>query len=190
MIHKSIKSDRPLVIDTLVLGMSKDPMLRWYFPKSHEYLANAPTLINLIGGKAFDNHTAFHTDIYACCALWLPPNIHPDADGIREHLEANVDPSRLKEVLAIEELMDKLLPDKPCWHLAIIAADPAQTGNGHGTMLLEHTVRTCDEDNQSVYLESTNSANLSLYQRYGFNLTERIQTGSSPILYSMMRRRK
>ncbi len=175
------------MIDTLVLGLSTDPVIRWYFPQSHQFLVNAPIFLDLIGGEAFEHNTAYHSDEFACSALWLPPNVHPDVDGIKKLLTEALDGFLLEEASAMEEQFEKFVPSEPCWHLAIIAVDPALTGNGHGSKMLEHTLRICDEDKKPVYLESTNRANLTLYQRYGFELLGEIQVGSSPIVYPMMR---
>ncbi len=187
MIHTSTIGDRSRVIDTLVLGMSADPVLRWYFPDAHAYLANIPTFLQLIGGEAFEHGTAYHTDDFACTALWLPPNVHPDAEAIGRFLAEKLDGFLLEEARALEEQFEKLVPDEPCWHLAVIAADPAQTGKGYGSELMEHVLRVCDEDQRTVYLESSSPANMRLYERFGFRVTGEIQAESSPRVLAMMR---
>lgn len=53
--------------------------------------------------------------------------------------------------------------------------------------MLEHTLKVCDADKKLAYLESTNPANITLYQRHGFELVGEIQAGSSPVLYPMRR---
>ena len=177
-------------MDTLVLGMSVDPLLRWYFPEPHEYLVNVPTFLQLVGGDTFEHNTAMHMEGFVCSALWLPPNIHPDAEGIDKFLTEKLDGRRLEEAHAVEEQFEKLLPNEPCWHLAVIATDPTQTGKGYGSKMLEHMLRVCDEDKKPVYLESSSPANMRLYQRYGFEPIGEIQAGSSPIVRPMVRQFK
>jgi len=187
MIQKSTNADRARVMDTLLLGFSVDPIIRWLFPEPQEFLANFPTLLQLFGGKAFENNAAYHTNGFVCGALWLPPNVHPDEDGIVKLLEEKLDGTLLRDAFSMFEQMDKFHPEDPCWHLAFIAVDPAQTGNGYGSKMLEHTLKVCDADDKLAYLESTNPANLTLYHRHGFELVGEIQSGSSPVLYPMRR---
>lgn len=93
----------------------------------------------------------------------------------------------LEDIFSLFEQMDKFHPDEPCWHLAFIAVDPAQQGNGLGSALLEHTLASCDKDHKLAYLESTNPANLPLYLRYGFEVIGDIQAGASPPMFPMIR---
>jgi hypothetical protein len=46
----------------------------------------------------------------------------------------------------------------------------------------------CDDQAQTAYLESSNSANIPAYERLGFEVHAEIQAGSSPTLCSMLRR--
>ena len=65
--------------------------------------------------------------------------------------------------------------------------DPTQQNKGLGSVLLEHTLQVVDQDKKLAYLESTNEANLTLYQRHGFELTGNIQAGSPLSLFPMIR---
>lgn len=175
------------VIDTIVLGFTADPLVRWLFPDPQDYLTHFPVLIQLFGGKAFDQNTAFHLDGHTTSALWLPPTVHPDEDGIVALLEANLPAEKLEDAFSAFEQMDACHPEGPCWHLAFLATDPAHMGKGCGSTLLEGTLEHCDKDGKVAYLESTNAANLSLYERYGFKLIGKIETKTSPPLFPMIR---
>ena len=144
-------------------------------------------MLELISGKAFEHNTVYHTDNFTCCAFWLPPDVHPDDQGIASYLEEKLEGSLLEEVSALENEISKSIPTEACWHLSFIAADPAHTGKGHGSRLLDHTLKLVDEDQKPAYLESTNRANLTLYERYGFESLNEIQVGSSPTIYTMIR---
>ena len=187
MIQKSTDADKSRVLNTLVLGFSVDPIIRWVFPEPQEFLTNFPTLLQLFGGRAFENNSAYHSDGFVCGALWLPPDVHPDEDGIVNLFEEKLEGPLLQDAFAMFEQMDEFHPEEPCWHLAFIAVDPAQIGNGYGSKMLEHTLKVCDADKKLAYLESTNPANITLYQRHGFELVGEIQAGSSPVLYPMRR---
>lgn len=68
-----------------------------------------------------------------------------------------------------------------------LAADPVHQGKGYGSALLAHALQRCDRDGLPTYFESSNAANIPLYERHGFKLVGEIQSGSSPKLYPMLR---
>ena len=187
MIKTSTMAEMPRVIDTIVLGFAADPIVRWLFPEPQEFLTTFPTLTRLFGGRAFEHNSAYKTDGYTGAALWLPPDIHPDEEGLTSLFDDKFSGVMLEDIFSLFEQMDKFHPDEPCWHLAFIAVDPAQQGNGLGSALLEHTLASCDKDHKLAYLESTNPANLPLYLRYGFEVIGDIQTGASPPMFPMIR---
>ena len=187
MINTSTEAETSRVIDSIVLGFSSDPVLRWFFPEPQEYLTNSPILIQLFGGRAFGHGSSYHIQNYTGAALWLPSNVHPDEEGLTELFQDRFDGSQLDEIFSLFEQMDNFHPDEPCWHLAFIAVDPAHQNKGHGSALMKHTLEAVDNDNKLAYLESTNEANLSLYRRHGFELVGNIQAGNSPSLFPMIR---
>ena len=60
-------------------------------------------------------------------------------------------------------------------------------GKGLGGRLLAHCLEIVDRDGLPAYLESTNRANLSLYQRHGFRTLAEVRAGVSPPRYPMLR---
>jgi ribosomal protein S18 acetylase RimI-like enzyme len=52
---------------------------------------------------------------------------------------------------------------------------------------MKHALDRCDEQHLPAYLESSNPANISLYERHGFEVTARIQTETSPPMHPMYR---
>ena len=187
MIRTSTEAEAARVIDAIVLGFSADPVVRWLFPEPQRFLAKFPTLTRLFGGRAFEHDTAYHVDGYIGAALWLPPGVHPDEDGLTKLFQDEFTGSKLESIFELFGQMDESHPDEPCYHLAFIAVDPSQQGNGYGSKILAHTLEACDNDKKLAYLESTNPANLPLYQRFGFEVVGEIQAGASPPLFPMIR---
>jgi ribosomal protein S18 acetylase RimI-like enzyme len=187
MINTSTDVEKSRVIDSLVLGFSADPVLRWLFPEPQKYLAISPTIIQLYGGGAFAHSSAYHLQNYAGAALWLPPDAHPDEEGLTKLFQDNFDGAQLEEIFSLFEQMDNFHPDKSCWHLAFIAVDPVQQNRGLGSSLMKYALEVVDRDKKLAYLESTNEANLTLYRRHGFELVGNIQAGNSPSLFPMIR---
>jgi GNAT superfamily N-acetyltransferase len=79
-------------------------------------------------------------------------------------------------------------PTEPVWYLPLIGVEPEEQGRGYGAAMLRDILWLCDRDAVPAYLESSNSANLTLYRRHGFEQTGVIQAGSSPEMYPMIRR--
>ena len=187
MIHTTDTTGMAMVIDTLVLGFAADPVMRWLMPEPQDYLATFPEILRLFGGGAFRHGGAYHNADQTCAAMWLPPGVHPDEDGLGALFEARYSGDMLATVYSLFEQMDGFHPDEACFHLAFIASDPIMMGKGLGAAMMQHNLKVCDADNKIAYLESTNAANLSLYTRYGFEQIGKIEADGAPSLYPMLR---
>ncbi len=187
MINISTDVESSRAIDSIVLGFGADPILRWLYPEPQKYLTNFPTIVQLYGGGAFEHSSAYQIQNYAGAALWLPPVVHPDEEGLTEFIQDGFAGVQLDEIFSLLEQMDNFHPDESCWHLAFVAVDPCQQKKGFGSALMEHTLKAVDNDKKLAYLESTNEDNLTLYQRHGFELVGNIQAGSSPSMFPMIR---
>ena len=178
---------RAHAIDTIVLGFAADPMARWAWPDPSIYLGTMPRFAKAFGGRAFEHGTAYVTQEVRAVALWLPPGVEPDEAKMGAIMEETLRPEISEDIATIMKAMAEHHPREPHWYLPFIAADPNWIGQGLGTLLMKHALRRCDEEGIAAYLESSNPRNISLYERHGFEITGRIQSGSSPVLTPMLR---
>ena len=181
-------ADELAAIDSIVLAFAADPVTRWSWPDSHQYLTSMPQVARAFGGRAFGHDSAYRTDGYAGVALWLPPGVTPDDAALGDIMQRTVAASIRDDVFAVFEQMAKYHPSEPHWYLPLIGVDPVHQGHGHGNFLMTHALQRCDSDRLPAYLESTNPRNISLYRRHGFEALGEIQVGSSPPLVPMLRR--
>jgi len=188
MFEISDRSGAGPVISGVALGFAADPLVRWFYPEPEAFLTHFPRVVDLFGGRAFDHGAAWRNRDCTAAALWLPPGVHPDEEGLVALFEATVAADKKDRLFSLLEQMGSCHPPDPCWHLAFIAVDPARQGKGLGTALLRESLRKCDEDGLVAYLESTNPANLSLYRRHGFEQIGLIEAEGAPPLYPMVRR--
>ena len=86
-------AEEDLAVETVMLAFAADPMARWTWPHTHQYLAAMPRMIRACGSSAFSNGSAFCTDNYAGTALWLLPGVQSDEEGLGRVLESTVSPS-------------------------------------------------------------------------------------------------
>ena len=186
---KTVKeTDRDKAISAVVQGFSADPVARWTYPDSQQYVEHFPTFVKVFAGAAFEHGTADCVDGYPAAALWLPPTVHPDEKALFTLLQDSVAQRDQAEVFAVFEQMDAYHPAEPHWYLPMIGVDPAHQGKGYGSALLKHALARCDGDGKLAYLESTSVESLRLYERHGFELLGTIQVGSSPPLFPMARK--
>jgi len=176
-------------ISTIVLGFAADPMTRWVWTDSSEYLRMMPRFVKAFGGRAFEHGTADITDGARAAALWLPPGVEPDDAEMDAVMEGTLRPDIAEDIGAVLKGMAEYHPREPHWYLPLIAADPHWIGQGLGALLMKHALRRCDEQGVPAYLESSNPRNISLYQRHGFRIIGKIQSGSSPVVTPMLRPR-
>lgn len=173
---------------TIILGFAEDPATRWSWPHPAEYLRNMPLLARAFGSKAFELQTADAIDGTAGVALWLPPGVGPDEEGLGALVERTFRASIRSDAMVVFEQMAGFHPQEPHWYLPLIAVDPARQGEGIGNRLMTHAVARCDADGAPAYLESSNPRNIPFYQRHGFEILGQIQAGSSPTIVPMLRR--
>jgi ribosomal protein S18 acetylase RimI-like enzyme len=179
--------DRTKAIETLVLAFAADPQLRFLYPDPLQYQTYAFDFFKAFGGNTFEEESAHQAAGFSGVALWLPPDSHPDEEDLVNLIHKSADDSKISTVMAVFEQMEHHKPDEPHWHLPLIGVDPAKQGNGYGSALLQYGLDTIDRQESIAYLENTNPANRSLYERHGFEEIGVIQVNDSPPLFPMIR---
>jgi ribosomal protein S18 acetylase RimI-like enzyme len=180
--------DESAAIATIALAFAADPMTRWTWPNPDQYLAAMPRMARAFGGRAFAHGSALATDSFTGVALWLPPGVEPDGEGLGAVMQSTVAPAQLEDGAGLFEQMAAYHPHEPHWYLPLIGVDPAHFGEGHGDVLMAHALARCDRERVPAYLESSNPRNISFYRRHGFEPLGTIQVGSSPRLVPMLRK--
>lgn len=119
--------------------------------------------------------------------MWLPPDVEPDEASLAEVMEQGVDSKLQTDAFAVLEQVGASHPTMPHWYLPAIGVEPMMQGKGYGSVLMDHGISVCDDQNVAAYLESTNPDNIPLYQRFGFEVVGEIQVGTSPVITRMLR---
>jgi len=174
-------------VAAISLAFISDPAARWVYPDPSTYINYFPKFVRAFGGNAFAHGTAHQVSEFRGAALWLPPDVHPDHEALDSLMQESLPADRLQELSGVFERMGEYHPNEPHWYLPLIGVDSAHQGRGYGSALLRHALRQCDTDNVAAYLESSNPANVPLYERHGFVVLGTIQVGSSPPFIPMLR---
>jgi ribosomal protein S18 acetylase RimI-like enzyme len=180
--------DAASVIQTVTRAFRADPVARWFYPDAEQYEQHFPRFVEAFAGAAFEHGSADCLDDYSAAAFWLPPGAHADDHALATLLCDSIPERSQAEVFSLLERMEHNHPDESHWYLPMIGVVPARQGSGCGSALLQHGLQRCDADRKLAYLESSDAKNIPLYERYGFELLGKIQAGSSPPLFPMLRR--
>jgi GNAT superfamily N-acetyltransferase len=181
------ESDRARAISTIVSAFAEDPVERWLWPESEQYLAHFPEFVGAFGGRAFAEQTVWSLGEYSAVALWLPPGAEPDADPIVSVLSESVSAQKHADTFSVLEQMDEAHPTYPHWYLPWFGVEHALQGTGLGSRLLEHCLAIVDQSHLPAYLETPNPRTIPFYERQGFNVTAAAQAGACPPVTLMLR---
>lgn len=186
-IRKASPDELSEAVTAIVAAFITDPVARFAIPSPRVYLESMPAAVRAFGGASFDHDAAHVTSDFCGAALWLPPGVHPDSEGLERLFREKVPGDRLDDTLGTFEKMGQSHPDEPHWYLPMIGVEPNAQGRGLGAALLRFALDRCDRDGALAYLESSNPRNIALYERHGFEAMGRIQVGAAPLVTPMLR---
>jgi ribosomal protein S18 acetylase RimI-like enzyme len=172
---------------SVVAAFICDPFLRWLFPDPWQYLHFTPLLLKHFGGRAFEHSSAYRSSDFKAAAFWLPPGVSPDEEAMGAVLAEGVSPERQGDMFYMLEQVGAGHPKVAHWYLPVIGVEPLSQGRGYGSTRMARGLQTCDLDQVAAYLETTNPANIPLYERFGFDVVGEMQAGSSPVITPMFR---
>lgn len=187
-IRTARESEIPAVVSTVVAAFITDPMGRFAWRTPHDYFHGMALATREFGGGSFEHDTADVSADLGGAALWLPPGVHPNGEGLEQVFRDTAEPAHLDDLLETFEQMDRYHPDEPLWYLPLVGVEPHAQGSGIGGALMRHAAERCDRDGALAYLESSNPRNVSLYERHGFEAMGQIQVGAGPLVTPMLRR--
>ncbi len=74
-------------------------------------------------------------------------------------------------------------------YIHVLGVAPQEKGRGFGGGLLRHACAMADEAGAFTHLETSNEVNLSLYQRFGFEVQTELTSHGGPPVWTMTRPR-
>jgi GNAT superfamily N-acetyltransferase len=186
-IRRASRNEAARTVATIVTAFITDPMPRFAYPSPHEYLGGMAQAVPPFAGAAFEHGTAYITTDFLGAALWLPPGVYPDSEGLERVSRESVRAAHLDDLLATFDAMGRCHPDGPHWYLPLIGVDPNAQNRGLGSALMRHVLAHVDEKGSVAYLESANARNVPLYERFGFKVLRDIRIGAAPTVWPMVR---
>ena len=186
-IKSATTADEAAIIAVITLAFSTDPVVRWMYPNPQQYLTAMPLVVKAVSGQVVTHGSAYYVEGYTGAALWLPPDVHLNAEDLSAVLQRTVAERARAALPAVAAQREKYHPTEPHWSLRLMGVEAMHQSHGYGAALLQPALVRCDRDQTLAYLESSNPRNLSLYRRCGFALLGTIQVETSPPIFPMLR---
>lgn len=161
-------SNREVSYRVLAKAFADDPVIRWLVSDPRRDVAMFRFLDVASHGAPIGADLSFDGDQAVGAAVWDPPGHKADVEQWKLlPMLINVFRTRLRRGAAVEEIFAKHRPKELHWYLSTIGA--VHQGRGIGTALMEHGLARVEGP---AYLESSNEANIPLYERFGFRVTD------------------
>jgi ribosomal protein S18 acetylase RimI-like enzyme len=101
-------------------------------------------------------------------AVWFDRTTEPgEPEGFEQRL-AEAAGEHIERFHELDKLLETHRPSEPHWHLAFLAVEPGQWGQGRGSALMRHTHARLDQQGTAAYLEASNPDSQRLYRRHGY----------------------
>jgi ribosomal protein S18 acetylase RimI-like enzyme len=190
---RRIATDDEAAAATEVLAQAfyTDPTWSWAFPDPERRHDQLHALWSLYVRSARSYSWAWITGDSSAAAIWIPPGrpeLTPEQEIEMEQLIVDLLGDDAGRVLDAVAQFDSAHPhDEPHFYLSLLGTDPAQRGKGLGLDLLSSTLWHVDSERMPAYLESTNPANVPLYERFGFEVCGRFNIADGPTVTTMWR---
>ena len=187
--------DLPEVVATLAEAFLEDPVLAFLFgdPARRPSLLAAFFANRLAGGRGIDELVvpAGADGVRACAAVWVPPTgpdgPWPDFAAVGAANLALLGEDWMVERLAALAPMMEAHPATPHWYLAFVGTRSAARGRGLASACISAVTQRCDASGDGAYLESSDPANVPLYERHGFRVTAEVAIWGGPTVPLMWR---
>ncbi|WAC55751.1 GNAT family N-acetyltransferase [Gordonia sp. SL306] len=178
--------DRELVSSLLAQAFVEDPVIRWLCPDPRHDKQIFHTLLRWVHGDAASIDLATRDGVPIGVAVWDAPGhrltVTQQLGSVLGFVRALR--GRIRYGSILEQEFGKVRPKEPHWYLGQVGA--AVKGVGVGSALLTTGL---DRVDAPAYLESSNEANIPLYERYGFVVTTEVTLPyGGPTVWPMYRR--
>ncbi|MFT5609198.1 MAG: ribosomal protein S18 acetylase RimI-like enzyme [Parvicella sp.] len=184
------RHEHQLIGDVIGDSFSDDPMNTWIFgtrecmSQYYALMAKKLYLSEGYGDLAIEENGG---------SLWLPPGkstqipLYRSLDIAKSMVTHNGIKSLMRG-LAVDSALAKVKPKEPHFYLLAIGVRPNHQGKGIGGELMNAGLQRVDHACMPAYLESSKEINIPFYQRFGFEVTEKLLPAKgAPPLWLMWR---
>lgn len=190
-IVRATASDVPALAAVLASAYAEDPVWSWLMPHDRDrrlrLLFTAHLAQQVPAGRVWTDADRTVAAVWAEPGQWKLPVSYllRNAGTLLRAGRAQL-PRTGMRLLALEHRH----PAGPAhWYVEYIGTHADARGTGRGSQVLGGLLEQADTDGRRpVFLESSNSRNLTFYRRHGFVVHEEMAFRSGPPMWSMWRR--
>lgn len=184
-------ADAMAIAPVLARAFHVDPIFLWLLPDEGSRPARLTRLFAAVARHMYLPHGASFTfDGHEGAALWAPPRTAPLTASSALLLGPDVLRALGGSVLRGGRLLSAVArhhPRQPYHYLGVLGVDPAFQGRGLSTRLLRPTLDRADAEGTPCFLETATESNVSLYRRFGFDVTRELRLPGAPVVWLMTR---
>lgn len=172
------------VVRVLAEAFDDAPVTRWLLPKPADLVPLFDVHVRRTHAAVDAADLAFLDGEPVGAALWDPPGHRLTGRAAVEMgaAYARVLGSRLPLGMLVSRRMSAARPPGEFVHLAEIGS--VRSGAGVAPALLEHRLR---DEQRPAYLECSNEGAIGLYERFGFEVIDRIELPQGLAMWPMLR---
>jgi len=186
-------SDVPEVTRAMARAFFDDPVVgHWCLADESRRMSRLERVFELFLHRVYLPHDeCYTTGQLAGGAFWLPPGTWKLGFLAQLRLVARMAPitgRSTPRIVRVLNFLESKHPHQPHHYLQFLGIAPESQGQGIGSALLRPVLQRCDDERVPAYLEATCERNCALYQRHGFELTEKVALpGGGPPIWRMWR---
>jgi ribosomal protein S18 acetylase RimI-like enzyme len=176
--------------ETLARAFQHEPGWSYVIPDAQQRAQRLAGAFHLILRDDHRKGAVFGTPGMEAVTLWRSPGQARDSlwDSARQIVPFT---QQLRwsiiRGLEVANLIEKHLPQEPCWYLHYAGCDPDFQGQGFGGTAIHAGLDRADHDGLPAYLETADEANIALYQNFGFEVQHSWHVPEGPQFWGMMR---
>ncbi|GAA0977101.1 GNAT family N-acetyltransferase [Nocardiopsis tropica] len=175
-----VPQDLDAVVDTLVAAFDDYPWTRYVIPED-DYTSRLHELQHLYLKHALDHGIVAVSEHGEGVVALLPPDASEPGEATLERI-ITLYGDRIDRLAGA----DQRPVDPDDWSLETLGVHPDHQGKGLGGALIEFGLDAAGRQGaRAVRLETSEERNVSLYQRYGFRVTDRSQRPGGPPVWTM-----
>jgi ribosomal protein S18 acetylase RimI-like enzyme len=187
--------DIPAVAEDLAAAFATDPQFDWLLRADARRPATRLAFFRMLLREiALPDGVVSRPATGGAVSIWLPSEAlgpNPAWKELRAlpTLLRATGLARFGRLIAMREAMDKHHPmDRPHAYLWFLGVRPEAQGLGVGSRMLAAGLAQVDAQSRPAFLESSNEANVPLYRRFGFEVTQVYHAApGAPPIWAMWR---